>query len=493
MSRCPRPRSGLRASSTAVEATRVNPFAEPTWAEGARRARITYKGHVLEVVVADTPERRRLGWSHATPAGPLVPVLFSFDDDALHAFWMRDVGFDLDLLYVDVNGFVQSSHRLHAGSSALVAPPTPVCYGLELEAGSVERLGIAVGDRLVFARDDVRPLPAPLEPAITPDPHDDPALVLRWSQRSHLFSNRRFATAAAAMNWPMAVGPHDTAIWRHAGGAFVLHPAVCALGPLAELTQRLGLGWLRLELAPHARLALPDGSELTEVFDPREPAAWIARMAAHGLVPTLGRWQFTRCMVVDIEGPIEAAFKRQPARIRYEVRAFQRGLEANDYRVEAVPRLAFDQRQERALVALHAAWMEARPGAFDNLVFCRPLAIGLGDAMTAYLCWQGPRLLAVQFHVLWEGSLYYLFSEAVADPPIGLTPGLLWHGVVAAKRAPYGPSGPPDLIDLLEAFDPRYPDFRAYGRGFTASKQRWHPTSVWLPPAMAFAGTEAPP
>ncbi len=474
-----------------MDATRVNPLAEPIWAVGARRARITFNGYDLEALVADTPERRAVGWSHAAPERPLVPLLFAFEHDALHAFWMRDVTFDLDLLHLDVDGVVQAAHRLEAGSSTWVVPPVPVRYGLELEVGTVSRLGISVGDRLVFTR-EIRPAADP-EPAIDPDPHDDPALVLRWSQRQHLFSNRRFATAAAAMNWSMAVGPHDTAIWRHAGGAFVLHPALCALAPLAELTHRLGLGWLRLELAPHARLLLPDGREVVEVFDPRAPADWLARMATYGLVPTIGRWQFTRCMVVDVEGPEEAAFKRLPPRIRYEIRAFHRALEAGEYRVEVVPRLAFDQRQERALTALHDAWMQARPGAFDNLVFCRPLAIGLDDAMTAYLCWQGPRLIAAQFHVLWESSLYYLFSEAVVDPPVGLTPGLLWHGVVAAKRAPYGPSGPPDLIDMLEAFDPRYPDFRAYGRGFTASKQRWHPTSVWLPPAMAFAGTEAPP
>jgi len=424
----------------------------------------------------------------------LQPVFFSFDFDDFHGFWMRDIAFDLDLLYLAADGVVLALHRLVAGSEALVYPPVPIRYALELPAGDAAARGVAVADRLVFDPAAVAPI-APVhdpEPPIEPDPRDDAQLVARWTQREHFYSSRRFAAAASLMGWRLRVGPGDIAIWLHAGGGYVLHPPLCPLGPLQALTRSLGLAWLRLELAPSSRLLLPDGRIVIEEFDPLHPADWLARMRAHGLYPTTGRWQQTRTLLVDLEGEPAEILARLPPRVRYEARAFDRAIEAGHYRVEVVARADFDQRQQRAFESLHAGWLAAHPDAEDNDTFCRPMAHGFGDALTAYLCWQGNALVAVQFHVLWQGTLYYLFSEAVSPTPQGLTPGLIWYGVRHAKGTPFGPSPAPDVLDLVGGFDPRYPFFRRFGRGFTVSKLRWHPTNVWLPPSVAFAGMELP-
>jgi len=468
----------------------------PTWAQGARRVRLALgSGHQLDALLADTAERRRIGWSGAPPPTPGSAILFAFDVEAAHGFWMRGVRFDIDLVQLDRDGLALGVHRLRAGSDALVYPPEPIRYALELPAGEAAALGLHVGARVAFDPEEARPVyPAhEPEPPIEPDPRDDPGLVERWSQREHAYSGRRFAAAAALMGWQLRVAPNDVAIWLHAGGGFVLHPPLCPLGPLEALGRALGLAWLRLELAPMSRLLLPDGRVIVEPFDPRAPEGWLARMRRHGLLPTTGRWQQTRTLVVDLGGDPSAIFARLPSRIRYEARLFERAVQGGRFRVEAVPGGALDQRQERAMMALHTAWLEARPDAEDNLAFCRPIVHAYGPSVTAYLCWDGPDLLAVQFHVLWQGTLYYLFSETVMGAPQGVTPGLLWHGIVRAKRAPFGPSSAPDLLDLVGSFDPRYPEFRAFGKGYTASKQRWHPTSVWLPPSVAFPGLDLPP
>lgn len=457
----------------------------------------------FEALLADDSARRRIGWSHAVlppdvlAAGTtsLEAVFFSFDFEDFHGFWMRDVAFDLDLFYVTGDGAVVALHRLVAGSVDLVYPPIPIRYALQLPAGEAAVLGVKVGDRLVFDPAAVMPV-APFhepEPPVAFDPHDDPELMARWSAREHFYSSKRFAAAAALMGWRMRVGPGDIAIWLHAGGGYVLHPPLCPLGPLQALTRTLGLAWLRLELVPGSRLLLPDGRVVVEQFDPADPDDWLARMRMHGLYPTAGRWQQTRTLLVDLGGDPDELLARLPPRIRYEVRAFERTLAAGTNRVEVVPGARFDRRQQRAFDALHAGWLAAHPEAEDNALFCRPMAHGYEDALTAYLCWQGPSLVAVQFHVLWQGTLYYLFSEAIAAAPQGLTPGLIFAGIRHAKTAPFGPSAvAPDVLDLVGAFDPRYPFFRGFGKGFTTSKLRWHPTNVWLPPSVAFAGMEIP-
>lgn len=453
----------------------------------------------FDAIVADDPPRRRLGWSNARVSaaahGALPALFFSFDVEGLHAFWMRDVAFDLDLVFLDDDGVVLAVHTLTAGSTDLVLPPEPIRYALELPAGGARRHRVAPLVRLAFSPADVAPVIPPHTPEVPvePDARDDPALILRWSEREHAYSSRRFAAAMSLLGWPLRVGPDDVAIWLHGDGGLVLHPRVCPLGPLQALTRSLGLAWLRLELAPHVRLRLPDGRLVTERFDPRAPDLWLARMRAYDLLPTDGRWQHARTLLVDLSGDEAAAFARLPTRIRYEARAFSRSLEAGHYRVEAVAGAAFDARQERAFSELHDAWLAAHPGAEDNMRFCRPVAHGYQDALTAYLCWRGTDLLAVQLHILWDSTLYYLFSETVPGAPQGLTPGLLWHGVCHALAAPFGPSPAPDLLDLVGAYDARYPRFRAFGRGYTAAKLRWHPTSLYFPPAVAFAGTELPP
>jgi uncharacterized membrane protein (UPF0127 family) len=501
----------------------VNPLVEPAhdpcplWAAEARRVRIAraVAGVSFDAILADDGARRRAGWAHArvapatadgrdsgaartpmdTSASGLPAVFFSFDLERHHGFWMQDVAVDLDLVFLARDGRVLGVHRMAAGTSELVHPPEPIRYALQLGAGDAAAHGIAVGSRLAFDPDEVAPvLPQhPPEDPIEPDPRDEPALIERWCAREHLYSSRHFAAGASEMGWRLRVGPDDVAIWVHAGGGFVIHPPLCPLRPLAELTRSLGLAWLRLELAPHARLRLPDGAIVDVSFDPRRPDEWLGRMRELGFLPTVGRWQQTRTLVVELGGDEDALMARLPTRIRYEAKAFQRALDDGRYRVEAVPAAAFDARQARAVAKLHAGWLANHPGASDNLVFCDPLARAYRDALTAWLCWRGAELVAVQYHVLWERTLFFLFSEAAAPTPQGLTPGLLYHGIAHAKRAPFGPSPAPDLLDLLGAFDQRYPEFRMFGKGYTGSKLRWHPTSVWFPPSVALPGTELPP
>jgi len=200
----------------------------------------------------------------------------------------------------------------------------------------------------------------------------------------------------------------------------------------------------------------------------------------------------TRTLLVDLARDETQAFARLPTRIRYEVRATARLAERGAVSFESVPAHRLDDRTWRAIELLHARWLSAHPGAEDNLAFCRPLIPAFEDAMTAHLLWrhdgqQRLELLGVQLHVLWDRTTYYLFSETLAHAPNGAVNALIWHGTRQAMARGA------DILDLVSAFDPRYPGFRSHGRNYTPMKLRWHPTSVWMPPSVALPGREIPP
>ena len=89
-------------------------------------------------------------------------MLFVSDKMSQRAFWMKGCRFDLDLIYMDANGVIVSTHRMkmekpRQRSESEVAYydrlPTydsgkPAQFVLELAAGQLDFLGLQVGDKL---------------------------------------------------------------------------------------------------------------------------------------------------------------------------------------------------------------------------------------------------------------------------------------------------------------------------------------------------------
>ncbi len=369
-------------------------------------------------------------------------------------------------------------------------------WAIVLPLDTVDCLGLEVGS--TWSSD--HPLPGAL-PAVPPviadeprsetDPWPAPTLVRNYSAREHLYASPVFSAGASRIPWQLRVGPRGEALWMHAGGAYLIAPRSVELDHLRVLCRDLQLAWLRIEFLPECEI-VEQGVSTRLSFDPQDPAPWMERCRAFDLYPTVGRWLMTRTLLVDLAGDEPETFARLPTRIRYEIRATSRQVERGVLAFETLSAHRIDDRTWRAIEHLHAHWLGAHPGAEDNLDFCRPLIPSFGDNMTAHLLWRQEgghkvELLALQLHVLWDRTTYYLFSETLAHAPNGAVNALIWHGTrqAMAKGA--------DILDLVSAFDPRYPDFRAHGRNYTPMKLRWHPTSVWMPPSVAIPGLEMPP
>ncbi len=76
-------------------------------------------------------------------------MLFRFDETQPVSMWMKNTFIPLDMIFLDETGTVFSIHRSAVPhSEEIISSGGPVRYTLELNAGEVERTGIAAGDRL---------------------------------------------------------------------------------------------------------------------------------------------------------------------------------------------------------------------------------------------------------------------------------------------------------------------------------------------------------
>jgi len=122
-------------------------------------------GQVLHVEVADTPIRRQLGYMFREQVGPEDGMIFLFEETAFHSFWMKNVSFPLDILWLADDGTVVDA-----------SPQTPPCaedpcpsylpmaralYVLELAGGRAGELGIGPGQTLQLLLPEAPSAPKP--------------------------------------------------------------------------------------------------------------------------------------------------------------------------------------------------------------------------------------------------------------------------------------------------------------------------------------------
>lgn len=116
----------------------------------------------FEVVVATTTEARRKGLQIVSRLGSDEGMWFVFEAEAERQFWMKDMAFPLDLLFVNSNfeivSLVEEAPPCREvdpeqSDCPVYSSVEPVQYVLEIPAGSVQAQGIRLGDRVVFPLD----------------------------------------------------------------------------------------------------------------------------------------------------------------------------------------------------------------------------------------------------------------------------------------------------------------------------------------------------
>ena len=104
----------------------------------------------IKVELADSPEERERGLSGRESLAWGSGLLFLFEEPAHYGFWMKEMNFPIDIVWIDESLQVIGVERGVAPDTfpQTFAPPSPVKYVLELPAGYAAALNIDTGEIL---------------------------------------------------------------------------------------------------------------------------------------------------------------------------------------------------------------------------------------------------------------------------------------------------------------------------------------------------------
>lgn len=120
-------------------------------APGYTSAVVTFNTNVdFSVAIADNNNKRQQGLSGVQSLKYNEGMLFVFDTVDYHQFWMKDMLFPLDFVWIDQNWNVAdiTENVLPGTYPQIFTPKVPVQYVLEIPAGSVEKFGITIDTKV---------------------------------------------------------------------------------------------------------------------------------------------------------------------------------------------------------------------------------------------------------------------------------------------------------------------------------------------------------
>ena len=112
----------------------------------------------VTVDVSDSDEERKLGLSGRRYLGDYEGMLFVFEENTNVSFWMKDMYFPIDIIFVDGSGFITHIHDNAQPCESVNNCPSIGSNGwyryvLEVNAGFCDRNGIEEGNSLQFYLD----------------------------------------------------------------------------------------------------------------------------------------------------------------------------------------------------------------------------------------------------------------------------------------------------------------------------------------------------
>lgn len=106
----------------------------------------------FRVELADNDMSRSRGMMFRTSMAPDAGMLFDFKQEQMASFWMRNTLLPLDMLFIKADGIILNIHqRAIPHDESGVNSTGPVRAVLEVNGGTVSRLGIKPGDRVDHA------------------------------------------------------------------------------------------------------------------------------------------------------------------------------------------------------------------------------------------------------------------------------------------------------------------------------------------------------
>ena len=132
------------------------PTPTPTvWVPQSGRQQVAFEGASFDVDLAVTPQERTTGLMGRQHLDDTEGMLFIFEAEGYHSFWMKGMVIPLDIVWIDADGVVAGvtadlPPAPEGTTPPSYLPPRPVRFVLEINAGLAEVVGIGAGSRARF-------------------------------------------------------------------------------------------------------------------------------------------------------------------------------------------------------------------------------------------------------------------------------------------------------------------------------------------------------
>ena len=117
---------------------------------GGKMLSLKVNNTYINVEIADTAEERARGLSGRSSISEGDGMLFIFDKPAFHSFWMKEMNFPIDIIWIGEDyKIVDITKSVFPDSfPQTFQSQAPVKYVLEVSAGLSDRRNIKVGDNV---------------------------------------------------------------------------------------------------------------------------------------------------------------------------------------------------------------------------------------------------------------------------------------------------------------------------------------------------------
>ncbi len=111
-------------------------------------------GQALTAELAASPEQRQTGLMFREKINPDQGMLFLFESEGRHSFWMKNMKFAIDILWLDRDKRIvhieENVPPCESEDCPSYVTETPALYVLELAAGCAELYGLKLYQRIDF-------------------------------------------------------------------------------------------------------------------------------------------------------------------------------------------------------------------------------------------------------------------------------------------------------------------------------------------------------
>ena len=122
-----------------------------------KQTQVCFKNYCFDIEIAETSAERSRGLMYKEHLDENKGMLFVFDRESIHVFWMKNTLIPLDIIWINKNKeivFVKKNAQLcKTENCPTIQPDKEAKYVLEINAGMADKIGLSVGDRLAFEID----------------------------------------------------------------------------------------------------------------------------------------------------------------------------------------------------------------------------------------------------------------------------------------------------------------------------------------------------